>query len=84
MCRLGIDNVCIVCDGSLQVWKDEAFDLWTTAWAGLYEQGSSSAQLLTDIRDSYYLVSLLDNNYIDSDLFKVVCVAVKKGPCTIM
>jgi len=74
----------IVDKASFMVWKDEAFDLWTTAWAGLYEQGSSSYQLLTEIRDTHYLVSLLDNNYIDSDLFKVVCVAVKKGGCTIM
>ena len=78
------DMCCDVDIPAMQVWKDEAFALWTTAWASLYEAGSSSAQLLTEIQDTYYLVSLLDNNYIDSDLFKVIGAAVKKGHCIIM
>lgn len=29
-----------------QVWKDEAFELWTSEWGALYEEGSASRALL--------------------------------------
>uniref|UniRef100_A0A061S486 methylenetetrahydrofolate reductase (NADH) n=1 Tax=Tetraselmis sp. GSL018 TaxID=582737 RepID=A0A061S486_9CHLO len=56
---------------SFKVWKDEAFDLWTTSWASLYEAGSQSAKTLSEIKDTYYLVSLIDNNFVNGDIFKV-------------
>jgi len=56
---------------SFKVWKDEAFELWTSAWAALYEAGCQSEKTLKEVKDTYYLVSILDNNYIDGNLFKV-------------
>ena len=53
------------------VWSKEAFDLWTKAWAMLYDDESDSCSLLYDIHDTYYLVAVIDNDYIDSNLFKI-------------
>lgn len=60
---------------SFQVWKDEAFDLWLNEWGTLYageeEADVKSTSVLKGIRDSYYLVSLVDNNFVDGNIFKV-------------
>jgi len=52
------------------VWKDEAFGLWKTQWASIYAEGSSSQKLIMDIVNSYYLVAIVDNNYISGDIFQ--------------
>jgi len=56
---------------SFLVWKDEAFALWRTQWASLYEEGSQSRSLLERIVGTYFLVNLVDNNFIDGDIFAV-------------
>lgn len=71
------------CGLLIQVWKGEAFKLWTTSWAALYEAGSLSAKTLTEVKNTYFLVSLLDNNYIDGNMFKFLG-GVKGGPCMFM
>lgn len=58
---------CVLC----QVWKGEAFRLWVDLWASLYDDESKSAELLHDIHDSYYLVAVVDNNFIDGNLWEV-------------
>lgn len=52
----------VVDPNSFKVWKDEAFSLWED-WSSLYEEGSGSRKVLNHIRDSYYLVNLVDNDY---------------------
>ena len=54
-----------------QVWKDEAFRLWVDLWASLYDDESRSAELLYGIHDSYYLVAVVDNDFIDGNLWEV-------------
>ena len=54
---------------SFGVWKDEAFGLWLSEWGSLYEQGSASHKLLQSIHDSWWLVSVVDNDYVAGDLF---------------
>ncbi|GLT68105.1 hypothetical protein SLA2020_403640 [Shorea laevis] len=56
---------------SFQVWKDEAFEIWSRGWACLYPEGDSSRKLLEEVQSSYFLVSLVDNDYIHGDLFAV-------------
>ena len=51
---------------SFKVWKDEAFSLWSD-WAALYEEGSESRRVLLDMRDQYYLVNLVDNDYVSDE-----------------
>jgi methylenetetrahydrofolate reductase (NADPH) len=55
---------------SFMVWKDEAFALWESEWGSCYPEGSSSRQLLQHIKDTWYLVSVVDNDYVGGDLFK--------------
>jgi len=56
---------------SFVVWKDEAFTLWRSKWANKYPADSPSRALLNKMIDTYYLVSVVDNNYIDGDIFKL-------------
>jgi len=52
-------------------WKDEAFALWLSLWKSIYPADSESASLIQDVHDSYYLVCVVDNNFIDGDIFAV-------------
>jgi methylenetetrahydrofolate reductase (NADPH) len=54
---------------SFRVWKDEAFALWISQWQPLYEVGSESYELVQTVHDTYYLVNMVDNDYIKGDLF---------------
>jgi methylenetetrahydrofolate reductase (NADPH) len=56
---------------SFLVWKDEAFDLWSSEWASLYEEGSDSRAVLEGIANSWWLVSVVDNDHVKGDLFAV-------------
>ena len=49
--------------------QDEAFQLWTTEWARLYESGSKSHRVISDIASTWFLVSVVDNDYVAGDLF---------------
>ncbi|EFJ29329.1 hypothetical protein SELMODRAFT_146279 [Selaginella moellendorffii] len=55
---------------SFMSWKDEAFQGWEDEWASLYKAKDDPAKkILLEIKESYYLVSLVDNDYIGGDLF---------------
>eukprot|EP00891_Asterochloris_glomerata_P001320 jgi/Astpho2/1320/e_gw1.00024.9.1_t len=60
---------------SFTVWKDEAFELWTTEWGSLYDKGSKSHKVIQSIADNWYLVSVVENDYINGDLFQVLLAA---------
>ncbi|CAI5980144.1 unnamed protein product [Closterium sp. NIES-65] len=53
---------------SFLAWKEEAFGAWVDDWAGLYkeeDEGTPLAKkLLQEIHDTYYLVSVVDNDYV--------------------
>lgn len=67
---------CIVCANPTHLHlhrcreQDEAFQLWTTEWASLYDKDSRSHKLLTDIASSWFLVSVVDNDFVHGDLFQ--------------
>ena len=44
-------------------WSEEAFSLWTTLWLTLYDFDSPSYELIENIRDTYYLCALIDNDF---------------------
>merc|ERR1711869_168465 len=48
-------------------WKDEAFGLWEE-WSQIYEKASPSRQLLESIQNTWYLVYVVDNNFVAGDL----------------
>lgn len=49
-------------------WKSEAFALWVTQWAAIYEEDSDASCLINDIHDSYFLVNLVDHDFRGGDL----------------
>jgi len=61
----------VVDPSSFIVWKDEAFEIWSRGWAKLYSEGDASIKLLEEVQSSYFLVSLVDNDYINGDIFAV-------------
>jgi methylenetetrahydrofolate reductase (NADPH) len=44
-------------------WREEAFALWLSHWASIYEEDSDSHGLICDMHDNYYLVNAVDNNF---------------------
>ncbi|KAJ9680061.1 hypothetical protein PVL29_019366 [Vitis rotundifolia] len=61
----------VVDPSSFMVWKDEAFEIWSKGWALLYPEDDPSRKLLEEVRNSHFLVSLVDNDYINGDLFAI-------------
>ena len=45
------------------IWAEEAFSLWSSMWLNLYEYDSGSYELIERIRDTYYLVAMIDNDF---------------------
>jgi methylenetetrahydrofolate reductase (NADPH) len=61
--------------------QDEAFALWKQQWGRLYPDESKSRQVIDLIHNSYYLVNLVDNNYVGGNrlweiLDKVISISV--------
>lgn len=56
---------------SFTVWKDEAFALWKSLWASLYPEGTPTRQLMDNIINSYFLVSVVDNDLVNGNIFAV-------------
>ncbi|PXF48794.1 putative methylenetetrahydrofolate reductase [Gracilariopsis chorda] len=61
----------IVDPDSFLVWKNEAFNVWTNVWADLYNEGSPSRAVLNELKDSLYLVNVVDNDYVGGDIFGI-------------
>lgn len=53
-----------------EVWRKEAFQLWCDLWASLYPEDSKSAELLHQMHDKYFLVAIINHNYIVDDLWE--------------
>merc|ERR1719478_1231190 len=52
---------------SFLAWKDEAIGLWSE-WGDIYEKDSPSWKLLDTIQNQWYLMSIVDNNFVCGDL----------------
>ncbi|KAG0267785.1 hypothetical protein DFQ27_008284 [Actinomortierella ambigua] len=64
---------------SFVAWKDEAFELWSE-WAKIYEHGSDSQKLIEHIRDEWFLVNIVHNDFQDSNgLFRVLDSSATNG-----
>uniref|UniRef100_A0A6U4TV69 MTHFR SAM-binding regulatory domain-containing protein n=1 Tax=Hemiselmis andersenii TaxID=464988 RepID=A0A6U4TV69_HEMAN len=59
----------VVSEEAFKVWKDEAFGLWNTQWKSLYPAGSASAGVIQQIHDTYYLVTVVDNDFVNGNIF---------------
>jgi len=54
---------------SFVVWKDEAFELWMSSWASIYPKESRSYELLENLYNTLYLVNVVDNDFIQGDIW---------------
>lgn len=66
----------VVCPESFKAWSVEAYSLWKSNWASIYDGEASAEQrraieLIDEIHDSYWLVNMVDNDFIAGDIFKV-------------
>ncbi len=53
--------------------QDEAFSLWQTHWGNIYPPNSPSRGVIDTFSSTYYLVNLVDNDYVKGNcLFEVV------------
>ena len=69
----------VVDEASFLVWKHEAFGLWKQ-WQGLHAPGSASSKIIGEVADSYYLVNVVDNDFINGNIFTFLdCALAKAG-----
>mmetsp|Transcript_21483 Transcript_21483/g.87675 ORF Transcript_21483/g.87675 Transcript_21483/m.87675 type:complete len:492 (-) Transcript_21483:54-1529(-) len=61
---------------SFKAWSDEAFGIWRSL-AIHYGLGSTSSKTINRVADTYYLVSMLDNDYAQGDIFKVIAESIR-------
>ncbi|MCX6116206.1 MAG: methylenetetrahydrofolate reductase [Proteobacteria bacterium] len=61
----------IVDSDSFMIWKDEAFDLWLSEWRSLYEKNSPSWNLLSEIHSSYFLVNVIEHDFVEGNIYKL-------------
>lgn len=61
----------VVDSKSFRVWKNEAFNVWTNVWAELYPEGNQSRKVLQEMKDSMFLVNVVDNDYVGGDIFAI-------------
>ena len=66
-----IQQPTIVDPESFMIWKEEAFQLWLSDWASLYPEGSVSHKVISEIPETHYLVNIVENNFVNGDIFEV-------------
>lgn len=57
---------------SFLVWKDEAFALWTSVWGNIYEPDSPSYALIEHVQNTFFLVNVVDNDFIHGDIWQLM------------
>jgi len=55
----------------LNIWKDEAFALWESQWGNIYTDNDESRNLIKKIANTFYLVNLVENNYLSGSIFGI-------------
>ncbi|KAH7277412.1 hypothetical protein KP509_39G049700 [Ceratopteris richardii] len=56
---------------SFMVWKDEAFQTWDAEWGSVYAEDDASRKVIQQVKSEYFLVSLVENDYIGGDCFGI-------------
>ncbi len=57
---------------AFHVWKEEAFGLWRQVWANAYDEDSTSYALLHDMANKYFLINIVENDYVAGDIWKFI------------
>jgi methylenetetrahydrofolate reductase (NADPH) len=66
----------VVDPASFKVWVEEAFLLWQT-WKVIYEDEDPSRDVIDEVYNTYYLVTLVDNDFMLNDFFSPVFSYIK-------
>jgi methylenetetrahydrofolate reductase (NADPH) len=53
------------------IWKEEAFLSWLDQWAIIYGSDSPSHKFLENIHNTFFLMNVVDNDFINGDLDKL-------------
>ena len=59
------------------VWSKEAFQLWIEAWAVLYDDETDSCALIHEVHDTYFLVAIYDNEFVENDFYAIFTHVIK-------
>jgi len=63
---------------AFRYWKDEAFELWSNQWGRLYDRRSPSFKYIQHCHDTFYLINLVDNDYVKGNcLFDIIHEVIK-------
>jgi methylenetetrahydrofolate reductase (NADPH) len=62
---------------SFKAWRDEAFSLWYSLWIQPLPEDSPARARLQQMYDSYFLVSVVDNDYLSGDIFSLFAPTAK-------
>ena len=62
------------------IWKDEAFNSWKDNWGIIYGIDDPSFKYLESIMKSYYLVNIVDNDFVNGDLDKIILKFIEENP----
>jgi len=69
----------IVDRDSFFVWKDEAFALWKSQWSSIYDEPSKAKHLIDEIYNTFWLVNVVDNDFVKGDLFAIFESIISSG-----
>jgi len=63
----------LISSESFDIWKKEAFSIWQKSWISLLppQVCPDAIQIIKGMAKSYYLVNLVENNYMTGDLFRI-------------
>ena len=68
---------------AFMIWKDEAFKHWVDDWGFIYGLEAPSCKFLEMAMNKFYLVNIVDNDYVNGDLNKVLLEFIEKNQETI-
>lgn len=70
--RREIVQTTVVDPKTFHIWKAEAFSHWLDRWAVIYDKESKTYEYLKTIHDSYYLVNVVENDFIEGNLSEIL------------
>merc|ERR1719487_1385063 len=73
-----IQQPTVVDAASFRAWKDEAFALWDM-FLEVNAENEDQKRIVNNIADTWYLVNVVDNNFLSGDLFKDIIDLTSKG-----
>ena len=63
----------VVDSRAFMIWREEAFGMWLTSWRALFseEKNAPAWNFLTSVHDTFYLVTLVDEDFQKPTLWKL-------------